>query len=578
MVKQADGSFELTVPFPASSEKLLYKYVVDGEWQVAPHDRIEKDDSGIENNVLESSDFNGLSSGSAIPESGGLPVATGAAGAGALGAAGLSHHKEPEYTPAKAGEAKATVMPTSAPGHASLAGEPGIHIPKDPEALAAFSTVRDVDAKALNEPELTPEERKRQKKKVKRSQYKAKKKSKAAGAADGATESSEFNSTPEPDAATKAVEEETAKDKKTEEILGAAAIGTATAGASAGLAAQVPVDDCATKRAYLEDPEAPAAASGDAPASAASAPISTDTGAAPVSKDVSAPVVSDSASEPVGSVAKTGEPTDSAEAEEPKEHKSKAVPAAVGAGVLGAGAGAAGVAAGTAHHGKDVAAPSGSGVPAASGSAPSKDAAQPVQPAAASQPKDTSKDVAPAVAGAAPVAAAQDADQDLAGGKAFSPVNPPSEVHTLDPKAHPAEKEVAALPVAKPAGESHMVTEVPAVDSEVLEDEEIVIAQGNSSKKQIEAALADLNGNVTLEEIQPTASEAARLKEEAQITDSVPNTAAAPGSAATATPGPAAAGPTGTAAASSSAKTTKKPAKDEKKKKGFMAKLKKIFN
>ena len=226
LVKQANGSFELTVPLPSSSGKLLYKYVVDGEWKLSPDDRIEKDESGIENNVLEESDFTTASKGSAIPEAGGLA-----------------------YTPAAQGEAKATVMPTSEPKQHSVAGEPGIHVPTDPEALAAFSTVRDVDAKALNERELTPEEKKKQKKKVKRSQYKAKKKNKAAAAGavnngEGTTEdTSEFNSTPEPDAATKAVEEETAKDKKAEEVLGAAAVGTLKAGAATTLVSRVPVDD-----------------------------------------------------------------------------------------------------------------------------------------------------------------------------------------------------------------------------------------------------------------------------------------------------------------------------------------------
>lgn len=562
-MKQANGSFELTVPLPSSSGKLLYKYVVDGEWKLSPDDRIEKDESGIENNVLEESDFSTASKGSAIPEAGGLA-----------------------YTPAAKGEAKATVMPTSETKQHSVAGEPGIHVPTDPEALAAFSTVRDVDAKALNEPELTAEEKKKQKKKVKRSQYKAKKKNKAAAATgaanngDGTTEeTSEFNSTPEPDAATKAVEEETAKDKKAEEVLGAAAVGTVTAGAAATLVSQVPVDDDATRRAYTEDPEpTPVTESAGTQTASEPAPVTSEPKAsvaepiAPVTAKSDAPVISETSAAPI---------------EEPVASKEESKPshsgAALGAGVLGAGAGAAGATAATGSSAPEV----------------SKDSA-PVSghkdtPAPAAATKDTS--VTEPVAAVIPV---EENSKDLAGGDALSPVSPPQEVHTLDPKAQatepslPAEKEVAAspvdnadLPAAAPAGAAavgastagapeHIVKSVPpGGPNKVIEDEEIVIAQGNGTKKEIEAALAGQNGDVTLEEIQPTKSEAERLKEEAHISE----TTSSKSKTKPAT--------TGAAASSGSpskktpaTKTTSKPTNEEKKKKkgGFMAKLKKIFN
>ena len=86
---------------------------------------------------------------------------------------------------------KTTVLPKEEPHHPSLAGEPGIVIPKEKDALSAFEKVEDTDAKVLNEnvtevgtanaepdsliavpstgvlvegSELTPEERKKQKK------------------------------------------------------------------------------------------------------------------------------------------------------------------------------------------------------------------------------------------------------------------------------------------------------------------------------------------------------------------------------------------------------------------------------
>lgn len=194
LVKQADGSFELTVPFQAK-EKVLYKYVVDDEWLVNQLEKLGKDDAGIENNVLETSDLVEVElTSSKIPEAAGLTTAT----------AGLA---------AVAGKLKTTVMPTSE-GQQKTLGEPGIFVPKDAEALAAFETVRNVDPKTLNEPEtvepvLTAEEKKKQKKKLKRTQYKAKKKAKAAetGAAAGAVvpsssnpeESTEIDETPEPE-------------------------------------------------------------------------------------------------------------------------------------------------------------------------------------------------------------------------------------------------------------------------------------------------------------------------------------------------------------------------------------------
>lgn len=184
LVKQSDGSFELTVPLPAE-DKILYKYVVDGEWLVSKDQSIETDDAGNDNNVLSVSQLSVLSSadGAKIPEAGGLAIA--------------------------ASTVSATVMPSSEGQQATL-GEPGVVIPQDAEALSAFETVRNVDPKTLNEtPELTAEEKKKQKKKLKKTQYKLNKKKKKAAAAAGAGEetstTTEAEPTPEPAVAPEAV-------------------------------------------------------------------------------------------------------------------------------------------------------------------------------------------------------------------------------------------------------------------------------------------------------------------------------------------------------------------------------------
>lgn len=183
LVKHADGSFSLTVPLP-HNEPIAYKYVVDGEWQVSPDERILTDENGNQNNVLEPEDLIIVEhSGPAIPESGGLPAST---------------KKE-------AGDVNYTVMPSTEGKQPTLTGEPGIAIPKQPEQLKAFEQVRDVDAEALNN-QMSAEEKKKQKKKVKRSQYKAKKKKKkadvdtaeavvAAGSGVGAAETSGLSGT-----------------------------------------------------------------------------------------------------------------------------------------------------------------------------------------------------------------------------------------------------------------------------------------------------------------------------------------------------------------------------------------------
>lgn len=172
LVKQADGSFELTVPLPEDKGKLLYKYVVDGEWKVSSSERKTTDENGIENNVLEKGDLVSIKdAGIRIPEAGGLPVVA------------STTNEVPKDG------VKAAVMPQSEQKQASIAGEPGIVIPQNAEAISAFSQT---EGEKANFEGLSAEEKKKQKKKVKRNQYKAKKKKK--GTAVGAASSGGQNS------------------------------------------------------------------------------------------------------------------------------------------------------------------------------------------------------------------------------------------------------------------------------------------------------------------------------------------------------------------------------------------------
>lgn len=147
LVKQSDGSFEITVPL--EPKETLFKYVVDGEWLTNQNQKIKKSDGYIENNYLSPEDFHTASNGSRIPEAGGLVASA---------APGLT----------------TTVMPTSE-GQQQTLGEPGIFIPKDQDTLAAFEKVEDVDSR-----NLSAAEKKVQKKKLKKIQYKARRKQKAA--------------------------------------------------------------------------------------------------------------------------------------------------------------------------------------------------------------------------------------------------------------------------------------------------------------------------------------------------------------------------------------------------------------
>ncbi|GME73404.1 unnamed protein product [Ambrosiozyma monospora] len=154
LVKQADGSFELTVPFPKDQEKILFKFVVDGEWATSKTYKSEPDTSGHLNNVLTPKDFvsTSKSSASKIPEAGGLAVPVTAAPSKETPSTLDPQAKtlDPKKSLDPKPELSTTVLPSSE-GKQTTLGEPGVVIPKDPHSVSAFNEVRDVDAKALNE-------------------------------------------------------------------------------------------------------------------------------------------------------------------------------------------------------------------------------------------------------------------------------------------------------------------------------------------------------------------------------------------------------------------------------------------
>lgn len=504
MVKQVDGLFELVVPLPSLEDNILYKYVVDGEWLVNRSEKVGTDASGNENNVLQKSDLVDVSkSGVRIPESGGLLV-----------------------TPATAatGDVKTTVMPQTELLQPSVSGEAGIHIPSDPKALAAFETVRDVDPKTLNEPQLTPEEIKKQKKKVKRSEYKKKKKAMKASANGTAVSDGALEPSPEPEALAAAV-----------------------------AASNTPVE-AIEKQVY---------------------PEITDR----VEEHAHA-------SEATKTDAVTADPVEPA-AEPHKESNNGAITAGLGAAAVVGGAGVA--ATETSHHAD---APK-TLDPAAHGDVPapvSETAAEPaVAPVGNDKPhdketvpeptveaeavKDTpapgavSKEVpevAPLAPAAVPVVAVEAVPEAASEPTSDTVHQHASEV--ADAKADDAAAGAAAIPLEKEVDAAPVKPK--------YEDEEIIIAQGGQNVSNIQELVAAEHGDVTVEEIKPTDSEAQRLTKEANLATQE----AKPGSMATEPAPKTAVSGTKTAPAAKTPAAKLAPAATEKKeKKGFLSKLKKIF-
>ncbi|ODQ79656.1 carbohydrate-binding module family 48 protein [Babjeviella inositovora NRRL Y-12698] len=174
LVKQADGSFELEVPLQKVDEdRIAYKYVVDDEWTVSPTSAIEKDDAGIENNVLYHSELAAAAATvTRIPEAAGLnAVVPETAADAADGTKKVKKNKkkskkkkkkstsgtEESVSPTASPEPESASEPTfattvlpSAENQQVTTGEPGVVIPQNAAQIKEFSEVSNVNAKDLN--------------------------------------------------------------------------------------------------------------------------------------------------------------------------------------------------------------------------------------------------------------------------------------------------------------------------------------------------------------------------------------------------------------------------------------------
>ena len=161
LVKRPDGSFELEVPLAKGTEKIEFKFVLNGdEWVTSDTYWTVVDETGNTNNYIEfakdgsvlkaeknvgKTEFGKTENGKTtyptiIPESG---LSMGSAAPAAAGAAVLAHGKKEQ------GDVKSTVMPNQE-GVQTTLGEPGVFVPENPQEISAFKEVRDVDAKKLN--------------------------------------------------------------------------------------------------------------------------------------------------------------------------------------------------------------------------------------------------------------------------------------------------------------------------------------------------------------------------------------------------------------------------------------------
>lgn len=220
------------------------------------------------------------------------------------------------------------------------------------------------------------------------------------------------------------------------------------------------------------------------------------------------------------------------------------------AAVVGAGA-AAGVAAG---------AVGGTAASRGAGAAPAKETTEPavpVQPVSQEKAAPVSKAAEPKVD--APVASKDGSEVPgvFGSGSAVTPEVGPKEVSA---------KEVDAAPVTK------------SNDHRYDSEDEIIIAQGGESVKQVEKRIQEWEGDVSVEQIQPSPSEARRLAEEAHLLKQAQ--LAAERAQEVASPSNPPAGPV-----KAEKKTPKKAQKAPnaaqqqatKTKKGILSKLKKIF-
>ncbi|GMM30271.1 Crp1 protein [Martiniozyma asiatica (nom. inval.)] len=145
LVKTSDGSWSLEVPLPSETEKFEFKFVLNGtEWVTSDKYWTVADDNDNLNNYVELKDGD-VKTKTIIPESG---LSMGKTEAGKTEAGKTQLGKT---------ELSTTVMP-SEEGKQTTLGEPGIVVPENPREIEAFTQVRDVDAKKLNEQMKAQEE------------------------------------------------------------------------------------------------------------------------------------------------------------------------------------------------------------------------------------------------------------------------------------------------------------------------------------------------------------------------------------------------------------------------------------
>ncbi|KAK7687535.1 hypothetical protein QCA50_009415 [Cerrena zonata] len=383
--------------------------------------------------------------------------------------------------------------------HATVAGEPGIHIPKDPEALAAFETFEG------DEKKLTPEEeaieKKKQKKKVKRQQYKAKRKSKAAAAAAASgsavpetttTEGeTELEPTPEPESVADTTLESNDKSLGKEEKSTLEAASIAGAGAAVGAATAGGVALSNDAHPSTLDPKALSQTS-------------------PESSKPSDELVTEESFE------------------QPTTNRNSIAPVA-GANIL-------------------------------DNSKPINDSEEKKDPVVAAAKEESVPGIV-----SNPAVPNDVKDSTTAPAKDSAPekeVDASPVVKSEEPKSTGTAAAAGTAVAGTAAGTAAAATSPKSKN--LASEEEIVIAQGGEDSKSVKEQIVAANGDVTVEEIQPTESEAQRLTEEANLNKKTPSQSSKKSAAKTAAPAAAAAAPAAAAAAPAKDTKTAAPAKDTK--------------
>ena len=153
LVKRPDGSFELEVPIPKELKTVEFKFVLnDKEWVTSDEYWTIIDETGNKNNYIEFDDSGKIIKGSKNDAINGGKTE---AGKTEMGKTIIPESGLAMGAPTPAGEVAAesnldtTVMPSQEGVQITL-GEPGAVVPENPQDIAAFKEVRNVDAKELN--------------------------------------------------------------------------------------------------------------------------------------------------------------------------------------------------------------------------------------------------------------------------------------------------------------------------------------------------------------------------------------------------------------------------------------------